>query len=97
MIPFMQIFGFREPASPVGWNISPEVQQLMGSLMTLGAVVASGLAGPLSAYLGRKSCLWIACALCAVSDAIMMGTTSLGGLYAGRLLIGLANGDSYTR
>ena len=94
MVPFMEIFGFREPDSPVGWNISPEVQQLMGSLMTLGAVVASGLAGPLSSKLGRKTCLWIACGLCAISDVLMMATKSLGGLYAGRLLIGLANGPS---
>jgi MFS family permease len=71
MIGFMQIFGYREPDSPVGWNISPERQQLISSLMTLGAVVASGMAGPLSYKLGRKSCLWMACALCAVSDVIM--------------------------
>jgi MFS family permease len=54
--------------------------------------VASGFSGPMSYKLGRKSCIWIACALCAVSDVIMMATTSIGGLYAGRLLIGLANG-----
>jgi MFS transporter, SP family, sugar:H+ symporter len=34
----------------------------------------------------------MACLLCAVSDAIMMGTTHLAGLYVGRLFIGFANG-----
>jgi MFS transporter, SP family, sugar:H+ symporter len=92
MIGFMQIFGYRDPATAVGWNISAERQQLISSLMTLGAVIASGLAGPLARKLGRKSCLWIACILCAASDAIMMGTTSIGALYVGRLFIGLANG-----
>jgi MFS transporter, SP family, sugar:H+ symporter len=92
MIGFMQVFGYRSPESPVGWNISPERQKLISSLMTLGAAVASGFSGPMSYKLGRKSCIWIACALCAVSDVIMMATTSIGGLYAGRLLIGLANG-----
>ena len=92
MIGFLQIFGYRDPASPIGWNISVEAQRLISSLMTLGAVIASGMAGPLAWKLGRKSCLWIACFLCAVSDIIMMTTSSLGALYAGRLLIGLANG-----
>ena len=61
--------------------------------MTLGAVIASGLAGPLAWKLGRKSCLWAACLLCAVSNIIMMATTAIGGLYVGRLSIGLANGN----
>lgn len=90
--PFMAIFGYKDPKSPVGYNISPTFQQLIGSLMTLGAFVASGFSGPLAQILGRKSCLWIACVMCCVSDAIMMGTTSVGGLYFARLLIGLSNG-----
>lgn len=92
MVGFMQIFGYRAPESPVGWNITAEVQQLMGSLMTLGAVVASSLAGPLAKKLGRRMCLWIACIMCCASDIVMMATTNLSGLYAGRLFIGLANG-----
>lgn len=60
--------------------------------MTLGAVIASGCAGPLAWKLGRKSCLWAACVLCAIADIIMMTTSSIGALYVGRLLIGLANG-----
>ncbi|TKA45745.1 hypothetical protein B0A54_03430 [Friedmanniomyces endolithicus] len=92
MIGFMKVFGYAAPNTPVGWNISAEVQQLIGSLMTLGAMVGSGLAGPLAWKLGRKPCLWMACILCWASDIIMMCTTSVGGLYAGRFLIGLANG-----
>ena len=92
MVGFMTIFGYKDPESPVGWNISPERQQLISSLMTLGAVIASGLAGPLAWKLGRRTCLWAACLLCAASDIIMMATKSIGGLYVGRLFIGLANG-----
>lgn len=69
-----------------------EVQQLIGSLMTLGAVVASGLAGPLAAKLGRRHCIWLASVLCCVSNVVMMATTSVGALYFARLLLGLANG-----
>lgn len=60
--------------------------------MTLGAFISSGLAGVAAAKLGRRHCLWLACLLCAVSNIIMMTTTSIGALYAGRFLIGLANG-----
>ncbi|KAK5734180.1 hypothetical protein LTR17_009163 [Elasticomyces elasticus] len=92
MVGFLRVFGYPAPNTPIGWNLSAEVQQLMGSLMTLGAMVASGLAGPLAWKLGRKPCLWAACLLCWASDVVMMATTSIGGLYAGRFLIGLANG-----
>lgn len=67
-------------------------QQLISSLMTLGAFVSSGTAGFVAAKLGRRLCLWLACLLCVVSNVIMMATTDIGALYAGRLLIGLANG-----
>lgn len=60
--------------------------------MTLGAFIASSTAGFTAAYVGRKLSLWIACVMVFVSTAIMQTTNNLGGLYAGRLLIGLANG-----
>lgn len=60
--------------------------------MTLGAFLSSGTAGVPAAKMGRRMCLWMACALCVVSNVIMMATTNIGALYAGRLLIGLANG-----
>ncbi|KAK5118700.1 hypothetical protein LTR85_007906 [Meristemomyces frigidus] len=92
MIGFLRVFGYQDPKVVVGWNISAGRQQLISSLMTLGAVIASGLAGPLAWKAGRKSCIWAACLLCAVSDIIMMTTTSIGALYVGRLFNGLANG-----
>jgi hypothetical protein len=36
--------------------------------------------------------LWIACVGVFVSTALMQATAQIGGLYAGRLIIGLANG-----
>jgi len=88
----MQIYGYKSPTTPSGWNITPERQQLISSLMTLGAFISSGTAGFVAAKLGRKQCLWLACLLCIVSNVIMMATTDIGALYAGRFLIGLANG-----
>lgn len=89
---FLEVFGHVDPTAQVGYNISPTRQQLISSLMILGAFLSSGSAGVFAAYLGRKHCLWLASLLCCVSNVIMMTTTSIGGLYAGRFFIGVANG-----
>ncbi|KAK1765381.1 general substrate transporter [Phialemonium atrogriseum] len=92
MVGFLKIYGYENPNTVIGWNITPVRQQLISSLMTLGAFISSGTAGVIAGYLGRKSCLWVACAACIVSNVIMMATTDIGALYVGRLIIGLANG-----
>ncbi|KAL6702722.1 hypothetical protein ACN47E_001004 [Coniothyrium glycines] len=89
---FLQIFGYQTTSSPTGWNITTERQQLISSLMTLGAFISSATAGVPSGRLGRRMCLVIACVTCFVANIIMMTTESIGALYAGRLIIGLANG-----
>jgi MFS family permease len=86
------VFGYEDPSLPGGWNISTERQQLISSLMTLGAFLSSSIAGPIATVLSRKWTVWIASGLCIVSNLIMMLTTNIAGLYAGRLLLGLANG-----
>lgn len=60
--------------------------------MTLGAFLSSSCAGPTATFLSRRQTIWAASLLCIVANIIMMTTTSIGGLYAGRLLLGLANG-----
>ncbi|TGJ82497.1 hypothetical protein E0Z10_g6257 [Xylaria hypoxylon] len=92
MIGFLQVFGERAPSTPLGWNINPERQQLISSLMILGAFISSSTAGFTAKYFGRKMSLWIACIGVFVSTAVMQSTTQIGGLYAGRLIIGLSNG-----
>ncbi|KAF2015082.1 general substrate transporter [Aaosphaeria arxii CBS 175.79] len=89
---FLEIYGHKDPTSPIGYNISPGRQQLISSLMTLGAFISSSSAGIFATWLGRIPCLWMACALCCASNVIMMSTTNMHGLYAGRFLIGIANG-----
>ncbi|KAF2644092.1 general substrate transporter [Massarina eburnea CBS 473.64] len=89
---FLEVFGHPDPAVAGGYNISPGRQQLISSLMTLGAFISSSSAGFFATYLSRRHCLWLASVLCCVANVIMMATTSLGGIYAGRFLIGLANG-----
>ncbi|KAI1486416.1 putative maltose permease [Biscogniauxia mediterranea] len=92
MVGFLQVFGNEDPSTPLGWNIDSDKQQLIASLMVLGAFVSSSSAGFTARYFGRKASLWTACVGVFVSTALMQATTDIGGLYAGRLIIGLANG-----
>ncbi|KAH8712200.1 monosaccharide transporter-like protein [Phaeosphaeriaceae sp. PMI808] len=89
---FLQVFGYRSTKSITGWNITPERQQLISSLMTLGAFISSATAGIPSTRFGRRACLGFACVTCFIANIIMMTTDHIGALYAGRLVIGLANG-----
>ncbi|KAK3988439.1 putative sugar transporter [Cladorrhinum sp. PSN332] len=89
---FLKIYGHPAPQTAIGWNLDTLRQQLISSLMTLGAFISSGTAGLAATYLSRRQCLWIACVLCCISNVIMMATENIGALYAGRFLIGLANG-----
>ena len=89
---FLAVFGQKDPASPIGYNISHDRQQLISSLMILGAFLSSMAAGPIAKFVGRKVAIWIACLLCVVSNVVMMTTTSIGALYFARLLIGISNG-----
>ncbi|KAI1109601.1 general substrate transporter [Nemania sp. NC0429] len=92
MIGFLQVFGDRAPDTHLGWNINAERQQLISSLMILGAFISSSTAGLTARFFGRKVSLWIACVGVFVSTATMQATTNIGGLYAGRFIIGLSNG-----
>lgn len=89
---FLEIYGYEDPSNPIGWNLTTKVQRLISSLMTIGAFTGSLMAGPMAIKLSRRQCIWFACVLCCGSNGIMQGTTSLSGIYAGRFLIGVANG-----
>jgi len=89
---FLQVFGNPDPSAPMGYNISPGRQQLISSLMILGAFLSSSAAGPIALFMGRKTTIWAACVLCIVANVVMMVNTTIGGLYAARLVIGLSNG-----
>ncbi|OCT44893.1 putative sugar transporter [Cladophialophora carrionii] len=89
---FLKVFGFEDPNSPVGYGIDSTFQQLIGSLLTLGAFLSSILAGTFGAFYGRKTALWLACALNCVGLAIQIGTTNKGVVYLGRIVLGFSNG-----
>jgi len=90
MVGFLEVFGVADPTSPTGWNLTVLVQQLISSLMTLGAFVGSLCAGPISGYLNRRWSLFIGSVLCVISLIVMITTTHIGALYFARLLLGIA-------
>jgi MFS family permease len=89
---FLHVFGYPDPHNPIGYGIDSTVQQLIASLLTLGSFLSALLAGSFAAYFGRRHGLWCACILNAVACAVQIGTDSVGPLYFGRLLLGIANG-----
>ncbi|KAF2850685.1 general substrate transporter [Plenodomus tracheiphilus IPT5] len=89
---FLMVFGYKDPTSPLGYGIDSTVQQLMTSLMNLGACLSAIAAGAFGSYFGRRPALWLACVVCLVAVALQIGSTAKAGLYIGRLLLGFSNG-----
>ncbi|KAG6358929.1 hypothetical protein INS49_012449 [Diaporthe citri] len=42
---FLEVFGNRDPSTPMGYNISPLRQQLFGTLLVLGNILSSAFSG----------------------------------------------------
>jgi len=93
MVGFLEVFGVQDPTSPSGWNLSVLVQQLISSLMTLGAFVGSCCAGPIGTYINRRWSIFAGSVLCVIALIIMITTKNLGALYFGRSLLGFAKYD----
>lgn len=89
---FLQIFGFPSKTSVTGWGISPTVQQLISSLMLIGAFVACLAIGPAGRYLSRRWVLFIGCCINHLAVVLMMVATDTATLYAGRTIMGLSVG-----
>ncbi|KAH8885745.1 general substrate transporter [Thozetella sp. PMI_491] len=88
---FLEVFGYYDE-NIKQWNISTDVQRLIQSLMNVGGFVASLIIYALGDRMSRRLGLWVACGFAFLSISIMVGVTSFGGLYAGRLLLGMSNG-----
>ena len=86
---FLEVFGYKDPTSSIGYNINPTVQQLIASLMTLGGFVGNLLVGPLSSVLGRRHSLILACSGCILALGLQF-TSSIGAVYFARLTIGIS-------
>jgi MFS family permease len=92
MIGFLKVFGYKDPKLPLGWNIKTKPQQLISSFLNVGTIIGTILTAPFAHKFGRKPAIWVAAAVSFVACGVQIGTSSLGGLYAGRIILGLANG-----
>ncbi|KAL1970126.1 hypothetical protein VTN77DRAFT_6531 [Rasamsonia byssochlamydoides] len=92
MVGFLEVFGYRDPKMPLGWNIQTQPQQLISSFLNVGTIIGTLLTGPFAHRFGRKPAIGIASLVSFVACAVQIASTRLGGLYAGRIILGLANG-----
>ena len=86
----MDCLGYKDPSSPAGFNLTVTAQQLISSLMTLGAFIAALSAGQMGWYINRRWSIFVGSVTCVASLLIMIFTTNFGALYFGRLLLGVA-------
>ncbi|CAG8977519.1 hypothetical protein HYALB_00008698 [Hymenoscyphus albidus] len=92
MVGFLKVYGFRDPKTRNGWNIATSTQQLMTSFLSVGSVMGVLLTPAFGRRFGRRPAVWIACAVTFLAAALQLATTTLAGLYIGRILLGLSNG-----
>ncbi|KAJ5814940.1 hypothetical protein N7474_006717 [Penicillium riverlandense] len=92
MLGFLQVFGYKDPKVPTGWNIESTPQQIITSFVLLGSFIASILSGVFSRFLGRRHCVMVGMLFLIIGVTVQIVTTNLGPLYFGRLMTGLANG-----
>lgn len=89
---FLAVYGYKDPTATFGYGITAVVQQLISSLMSLGAIVGCAVAGPTSKIAGRKWALVAGIFFNQLGTILMISSTNVAGLYAGRLIVGVANG-----
>ncbi|KAL2280010.1 hypothetical protein FJTKL_12978 [Diaporthe vaccinii] len=80
----------------MGYNISPLRQQLFGTLLVLGNILSSAFSGVVSHYLGRRASICVGCAFLNLATILTMVVETIGGAYAARFLVGVAQGFLYT-
>lgn len=80
----------------MGYNISPLRQQLFGTLILLGNILSSASSGVVSHYIGRRASIWVGCAFLNLATVLTMVVDTIGGAYAARFLVGVAQGFLYT-
>jgi len=86
---FLAVYGFREPSGIFG--ITTKTQQLIASFLAVGSFVGCLTTGFFAQKFGRRHALWLGCIISVIANSIQIGTTNLGGLYAGRIILGFSN------
>jgi len=86
---FLEVYGYPDPTSSIGWSIDPTVQAILGSFPLMGGCLGAMACGPMGAILSRRYCLVASAVGCIVSIILMMATTNFGALYFSRVILGI--------
>lgn len=89
---FLAVSGFPDKTATFGHAIDPTVQQLINSLVSIGAFVSCAAIGPAGRVLSRRWTLLVGVLLNYLGVILMIVAKNPGQLYAGRLIIEFANG-----
>ncbi|CAL3969934.1 unnamed protein product [Diplocarpon coronariae] len=92
MLGFLSVNGHRDPRTRTGWDMGTTAQQLAASFLNLGAIFGVLCTLPLSRYVGLRHGIWLGYAIVILGAGLQLQISSVAGLYARRILMGLANG-----
>ncbi|KAJ5753556.1 uncharacterized protein N7511_007709 [Penicillium nucicola] len=88
-------FGHPVPKSddaPTGIQISTSRKSLITSILSAGTFFGAIFGGAVAEIIGRRMAIMLSCLIFSIGVAVQVGTTSVGGLVAGRLVAGLGVG-----
>jgi MFS transporter, SP family, sugar:H+ symporter len=86
---FLEVYGYSDPSSPIGYSIDPNVQAILGSFPLMGGFFGAIACGPMGTIFSRRYALVASAVGCMVAVVIMMATTNFGALYFSRALLGI--------
>ncbi|CAG8020898.1 unnamed protein product [Penicillium olsonii] len=82
----------KDKDNPTGFVIPTSRKSLITSILSAGTFFGALFGGAFAEWLGRRFTIMLACLIFSVGVAVQVGTTSVGGLVAGRLVAGLGVG-----
>lgn len=82
----------KDDDNPTGFVIPTSRKSLITSILSAGTFFGALAGGAIADYLGRRLTILLACLIFAIGVAVQVGTNSVGGLVAGRLVAGLGVG-----
>lgn len=82
----------KDKSNPTGFMIPSSRKSLITSILSAGTFIGALCGGAISERIGRRTTIMLACLIFAIGVAVQVGTTTVGGLVAGRLVAGLGVG-----
>lgn len=81
-----------DDGNPTGFVIPTSRKSLITSILSAGTFFGALAGGAIADFLGRRLTILLSCFIFSIGVAVQVGTNSVGGLVAGRLVAGLGVG-----